>query len=64
MSNKLSTDEQDFLLDLANLIERHGGAEFYYTRNDDGVHIKIKGRPSDCFVGFDLAPENLRAAAS
>lgn len=54
---------QQFLLDLAELIERHGGADFYYTTRDDGIHIKLDGDGEDCFVGFGMLPKELRAAA-
>lgn len=55
---------QQFLLELADLIERHGGADFFYTTADDGVHIQLDGDQDDCFVGFDLTPRKLRAAAA
>lgn len=55
---------QQFLLELAELIERHGGADFYYTNDDDGVHIQMDGDRDDCFVGFGLDPKELRAAAA
>lgn len=51
---------QQFLLDLAELIEQHGGADFYYTTSDDGIHIKLDGDREDCFVGFDLLPNRRR----
>lgn len=58
-----STRAQQFLLELADLIERHSGADFYYTTDDDGVHIQMDGERDDCFVGYGLVPKDLRAAA-
>ena len=51
-----------FLTELANLVEKYD-AHFYYTRHDDGIHIQT-GDKADCFVGFDLDPNELRRVAA
>lgn len=55
---------QQFLLELADLIERYDGADFYYTTDDNGIHIKLGSDEEDCFVGFGLDPKALRQAAA
>ena len=51
--------QNQFLTELANLVQKHG-ADFYYTTADDGIHIMADG--VQVFTGFSLTPELLRAA--
>ncbi len=53
---------KQFLIKLADLVEEYA-TEFYYTNNDDGIHISVGGEP-DFFVGFSLDPTELRKAAT
>lgn len=53
---------KQFLIKLADLVEEYA-AEFYYTNNDDGIHILVKDGP-DCFIGHSLEPNELRKAAT
>ena len=46
---KPHTKQSLFLEKLADLCEQYD-ADFYYTIDDDGIHIIVDG--NECFVGF------------
>ena len=58
----MSAQEKMFLNELADLVERFG-ATFRYTTGDDGIHVCLNDG-DDIFIGFDLEPAELRAAAA
>jgi len=62
MENEMENKERDFLLELAALIERYD-AHFYYTTDDDGIHVALKGQ-ADCAVSYFLDPKELRSATA
>lgn len=53
-----------FLKELADLTERYGGVDFYYTTDDDGIHLELLSESIECRVGFDTSPKRLREVAN
>lgn len=53
-----------FLKELADLTERYGGVDFYYTTDDDGIHLELLSESIECHVGFDTSPKRLREVAN
>lgn len=44
----LTAKQKEFLLKLADLCEEYK-ADFYYTRDDNGIHVEVEG--DEIFVG-------------
>lgn len=53
-----------FLKEFADLTERYGGVNFYYTTDDDGIHLELLSESIECRVGFDTSPKRLREVAN
>jgi len=55
MNNK----QKDFLNKLADLCDVYK-PEFFYTNDDDGIHIRIDNE--DIFIDYDITAETIRSA--